>query len=277
MDLIEIDAASNRTIDDMRMLKEAAAVSPTSSAYKVYLIDEAHMLTKEACNAFLKLLEEPPAHAVFLLATTDPQKMIPTVLSRVQRFDFKKLTQQQIADKLVHITKAERITAVPEALAALAAASDGALRDAEVMLTKLVGHAGKESITIDTVQSVLGLVPVAWHADFLDYITARDRAGAIAFLHQIAEQGVDADQFAKGFLEYLRQILVTKIDANILDHAGLVMSDMQKQRLDQAAAGMDGTLLVSAIRAFTRARTDIRMASIPMLPLELAVLELAGL
>ncbi len=272
MDLIEIDAASNRTIEDMRALKETIGVSPTASAFKVYLIDEAHMITKDASNAFLKMLEEPPAHVIFLLATTEAHKLIPTILSRVQRFDFKKLTQQQIATKLTSIATIEKIAITEGALAALAAASDGALRDAEVMLTKLAGHGAR--VDEDLVQSVLGLVPTAWHAQFLTHITARDRGGALRFLHEVHGQGADMDQLAKGFLEYLRQIMIAKIDPTIIAQAQLAMADVQSKNLQSFATTLDGKLLVRMIQTFTHARSQLRTSPIPTLPLELAVIEL---
>lgn len=274
MDLIEIDAASNRTIDDMRALKETIGVAPTASQYKVYLIDEAHMITKEASNAFLKMLEEPPSHVVFVLATTEAAKIIPTVLSRVQRFDFKKLTQRQIVAKLETIVSAEGLQAAEGVLAALAAASDGALRDAEVMLTKLASHVQNGVIDEHTVQAVLGLVPLAWHSQFLAHLAAYDRAGAIRFLHQVQTQGADIDQFAKGFLEYLRQVMIAKIDKSILEQAHLAMADTHAAQLYHFAETMDGTLLVRMIQQFTQARVQLRVSPIAVLPLELAVIEL---
>ncbi|MCC6934191.1 MAG: DNA polymerase III subunit gamma/tau [Candidatus Yanofskybacteria bacterium] len=276
MDLIEIDAASNRTIDDMRELRENIGAAPTASKYKVYLIDEAHMITKEAFNAFLKTLEEPPAHVIFILATTDAAKIIPTVLSRVQRFDFKKPTQQQIVTKLATVAKQEKLKISDGALAAVAAAADGAFRDAEVMLTKLASHLGGSAIDEAIAQSVLGLVPLSWHPKFLTALAARDRAGALRFLHEIQAQGADADQFAKGFLEYLRRVMVAKIDMSILEQAGLAMADTQLAHVREFAANMEGAQLVKAIQAFTDARNRIRTAPIAFFPLELAALEVAA-
>ncbi|MEK7638381.1 MAG: DNA polymerase III subunit gamma/tau [Patescibacteria group bacterium] len=274
MDLIEIDAASYGKVEHMRELKETIGSAPTASQYKVYLIDEAHMITKDASNAFLKMLEEPPSHVVFILATTEASKIILTVLSRVQRFDFKKLTQQQIVSKLVSIAREEKLTATPGALAALAAASDGALRDAEVMLTKLASHTQGAAIDENAVQSVLGLVPLAWHGQLLTHLTANDRIGAMRFLHQVQTQGADMDLLAKGFLEYLRQVMIAKIDRGILDQAGLAMADTGTEQLHAFATTMDGAYLVRMIQAFTHARVQIRTSPIPSLPLELAVLEL---
>jgi DNA polymerase-3 subunit gamma/tau len=274
LDLVEIDAASNRSIDDIRTLKETVGVAPTMAAYKVYLMDEAHMLTKEASNALLKVLEEPPAHVVFILATTEAHKMISTVLSRVQRFDFKKLTQQQVAAKLSTIANAEKLTIEPAALATLAAASDGALRDAEVMLTKLASHSDSRTITAQAVQSLLGLVPVTWHAQFVALVAAGDRSRALAFLHSLVAQGTDPDQFTRGLLEYLRLVMLQKIDAGIVAGAGLVLAQAQQTELEQFAATMDGALLVRMMQTLTRARTELKGAAIASLPLELAVIEL---
>jgi DNA polymerase-3 subunit gamma/tau len=274
MDLVEIDAASNRGIDDVRELKEAAGTAPAAASHKVFIIDEVHMLSKDAFNALLKLLEEPPRHAVFLLATTEAHKLLPTVLSRLQRFDFKKLTQQQIAVKLGTIAKAEKVNLEPEAVAAIAAASDGALRDAEVMLAKLMGHSQGGAVTASLAQSVLGLVPLHWHAQLTDALTKGDRPGALRFLHDISERGADMDQFAKGFLEYLRRIMLSKIDPNILATAGLVMADAHVAQVQTFASTMEGAGLVRMIQVFTRARQELRGASIPALPLELAVIEL---
>jgi DNA polymerase-3 subunit gamma/tau len=271
LDVIEIDAASNRGIDDVRELKETAGTAPAALARKAFIIDEVHMLSKDAFNALLKLLEEPPAHAMFILATTEPHKVLPTVLSRVQRFDLKKLTQKEIVEKLTRIAKAEKLKAQPEALAMLAAASDGALRDAEVMLTKL---AGQGAVTAEAARSTLGLVPIAWHATLAGHLAARDRAGAMRFLHELAAQGVDMDQLAKGLLEYLRMVMVTKIEPGIVASAGLALAEAQATSLDEQAKTMDGKHLVQMIRSLTEARGRIRSSPIPSLPLELVVIEL---
>lgn len=274
MDLIEIDAASNRGIDDVRELKETAGTAPSALNHKIFIVDEVHMMSKDAFNALLKLLEEPPAHVVFILATTEPHKVLPTVLSRVQRFDFKKLTQRQIAEKLTRIAKAEKLKVSAEALAMVAAASDGAFRDAEVMLTKLASHAADATITDRTVRDVLGLVPASWHAKLAGLVAARDRAGGLRFIHELAEGGVDMDQLAKGFLEYLRMVLVMKIDKGIIASAGLALADTLTTALQEHAATMDGKHLVRMIQAFTEARSRIRTSPVPSLPLELAIVEL---
>ncbi|MBP6886316.1 MAG: DNA polymerase III subunit gamma/tau [Candidatus Pacebacteria bacterium] len=273
LDLIEIDAASNRSIDDMRELKETIGVAPTSSSYKVYLIDEAHMITKDASNAFLKMLEEPPAHVIFILATTEAHKLIPTILSRVQRFDFKRLTQGEITEKIRTIATAEKLDIDDDAVSAICAASDGALRDAEVMLTKLASSSSGK-IDAAAVQSILGLVPLSWHATFLEHLVSGDRRGALAFLATVSQQGADMDQLAKGLLEYLRHIMIAKIDPIIQQQAKLSMADMQAKKFDEFVSTMDGKLLVRMIQSFTNARNQLRTSPIASLPLELSVIEL---
>lgn len=272
LDLIEIDAASNRTIDDMRQLKETVGVAATGGKYKVYLVDEAHMITREAFNAFLKMLEEPPAHVVFILATTEAHKILPTVLSRVQRFDFKRLQPAEIITKLEYIAKKEKLATESEALAMLAGAADGALRDAEVMLTKMAAHDG--GITAQAVQAVLGLVPGTWHGALAGTLAAGDRVGALTLLSDIAGQGADMDQVTKGLLEYLRAVMIAKIDASLVSGGRLALAQPQMDQLTHLSQTMDGALLVRAIQAFTHARVQLKTSPVPLLPLELAVLEL---
>jgi DNA polymerase III gamma/tau subunit len=142
------------------------------------------------------------------------------------------------------------------------------------MLAKLAGHAVGGHIDEDAVQSVLGLVPVSWHATLLSFIVGRDRGGAVRFLHEAQSQGADMDSLTKGFLEYLRQVMIAKIDRTIIEGAGLALADTQARQLEQFAATMDGALLVRAIQTFTHARTQLRTSPIPTLPLELAVISL---
>src|SRR3989338_4160371 len=151
LDLIEIDAASNRGIDEIRNLKESAMVAAPGGGYKTFLIDEVHALTKDAFNALLKIIEEPPAHVVFVLATTEPHKILPTVLSRVQRFYFNRLTNKEIYDKLKAIAKEEGVNIEEDGLKAIASSSDGALRDAEVMLTKVVTTSQEKNISAEAI------------------------------------------------------------------------------------------------------------------------------
>lgn len=254
LDLIEIDAASNRGIDEIRNLKESAFVSAASGGRKVFLIDEVHMLTKDAFNALLKILEEPPSHVVFILATTEPHKILPTVLSRVQRFDFKRLTHKEISEKLNTIAKAEGIQIDQPAIQAIAASADGALRDAEVSLTKLRTIIPSGPISEAHVTHALGLIPSSYHPTFLASLLANEKQKALTLIHNVHESGLDLDHFAKDFLAYARQTLLTGFDS-------------PTGQKDQAK-------LISIITAFTNARGQLKNSPIPPLPLELAVIEL---
>lgn len=270
LDLLEIDAASNRGIDDVRGLKESAMVSAPGGGFKVFLIDEVHMLTKDAFNALLKIIEEPPSHIVFILATTEPQKILTTVLSRVQRFDFKRLTQKEIIQKLKSIAQSEGINVDEKGLMAIAASSDGALRDAEVSLMKVITSTADKNITADDVTDALGLVPISYHPEFLGYLNNNDQASAISFIHKINDGGVDLENFSKDFLDYLRKILIAKINPATLISIGENPSDPHISNFSQS---VEAQKLIKLINIFTAARSQIKNSPIPQLPLELAVME----
>ncbi len=275
LDLIEIDAASNRGIDEIRSVKESASVAALGGGYKVFLIDEVHMLTKDAFNALLKVLEEPPAHIIFILATTEAHKILPTVLSRVQRFDFKKLSHVQIAQKLADIARQEKIKIDDDALAALAAASDGALRDAEVAFTKVLAALPKgKNVTALVVQELLGLIPMHYYPELLGYLAAHDRARAIDFIQRITSAGVDLEHFGKEFLEYLRKVLVHRINPATLAAVGQELVGEHAKVLVGYAQQIEPKILVAIITAFTTARARIKDSPVPQLPFELAIIEI---
>ncbi len=272
LDLVEIDAASNRGIDEIRNLKESALVAAPGGKYKIFLIDEVHMLTKDAFNALLKLLEEPPAHVIFILATTEAHKILPTILSRVQRFDFKKLTPKEIAAKLKTIAKQEKINIDDESLLAIAKAADGALRDAEVSLTKIRTSVENDKINIDHVNSALGLIPAKYYPEFFSYLIASNQAEALSFISQIAGSGIDFDNFTKELLNYLRKMLIHKVSPATLASFG----DTPEKESINLAMQVENPKLVKMINLFTLARNEIKNSPIPQLPLELAVLELTS-
>lgn len=275
LDLIEIDAASNRGIEEIRNLKESAQVAATSGGYKVFVIDEVHMLTKDAFNALLKILEEPPSHVVFMLATTEPHKVLPTVLSRVQRFDLKRLTPSQIFFKLKSVSKAEKINIEDEALKMIATSADGALRDAEVSLAKVCSLHGEENITAGLITESLGLIPSNYHPEFFGYLVSGDKSAAINFIQKTHDSGVDLENFAKDFLEYSRKILMAKINPAVLVSVGEeTPPSIGGQTIDGAfTAELDSKRFIRLIQLFTNARNEMKTSPIPQLPLELAVLE----
>lgn len=257
LDLVEIDAASNRGIDEIRELREGVKFSPTKSKYRVFIIDEAHQLTKEAANALLKTLEEPPPHAIFILATTEIHKMIPTIISRCQRFDFRKLTASEIVKQLEKISQSEGVKTEKTALELIAANSQGALRDAIGMLDQAITFctaAGDQEITAQEVMEVLGLVDTEVISQFVEYLKQRNAKGAVNYLNEIYEKGTDLEVFAKALVNHLRDILVATIT-------------------EAASSGFTSEELQKTIRVFLQAQNQIKYSPVAQLPLELAIVE----
>ncbi|MDD3735381.1 MAG: DNA polymerase III subunit gamma/tau, partial [Candidatus Pacebacteria bacterium] len=203
IDLIEIDAASNRGIEEIRNLRESAKIVPTMSKYKVYILDEAHQLTNEASNALLKILEEPPSHVIFILCTTEFSKMLPTIASRCQKFNFKKLNINQIEQKLKKDAESEKIKIEDEALNIIARASGGSIRDAESLLDKVITLQDK-IITKEEVEEILGFVETKIISELIDAILLKDQKKCFAILESNLEQNIDTGQFTKSIIEYLR-------------------------------------------------------------------------
>jgi len=229
LDLIEIDAASNRGIDEIRELRERIAFAPGECRYKVYVIDEVHMLTKEAFNALLKTLEEPPPHAIFVLATTEPHRIPPTVLSRCQRFDFRRVSLQHLKQKLELICAKEGIRAEPAALEAIARYALGSFRDAESLLDQLVSY-GAEQITLDAVRQVLGAAPQEVISGIVTALAARDAGAGLKLINEALDSGVDPRQLTREVLEYLRGLLLLKSDgASLLSVAPEALEEMTMQ------------------------------------------------
>lgn len=273
VDLIEIDAASNRGIDEIREIRESTRFASMHQRHKIYIIDEVHMLTKEAFNALLKTLEEPPAKVIFVLATTEAHKVPATILSRVQRFDFKKLTTKQIARKLTNIASAEKIQITPETLALLAMQSEGSLRDAESALTKLVSYYGNK-IDETGLREVLGIVPVGVTAEFVGYLLNKQTAEATTLVNRMHESGVDLDNFTKGALEYIRRILVAKANPVVLASFTEELGDSSAQQIATLAAQVDSRVVLHLTTALLRAQQELKTSPIPQLPLEMAIMEL---
>ena len=203
LDIIEIDAASNRRIDEIRDLRDKVHIAPTSAKYKVYIIDEVHMLTKEAFNALLKTLEEPPAHVVFILATTEVNKLPETIISRTQRYSFKPIDQDKVVGHLRHIADEEKITISDEALALIAQHGEGAFRDS-ISLLDQVRNTGQK-VELSDVQAVLGIAPAELINDMLASLTSHDSLGVVKGLKQMHDQGYDPSQIAKQLCGKLRE------------------------------------------------------------------------
>lgn len=210
LDIIEIDAASNRRIDEIRDLRDKVHITPTSARYKVYIIDEVHMLTKEAFNALLKTLEEPPAHAIFILATTEAHKLPETIISRTQRFAFKPVEKQKVIDHLRHIAQQEKITISDEALDLIAAHGEGSFRDSISLLDQIRNTKG--SVDIKDVEAMLGIAPAKLISDILDAVSVHDSVKVTKNLRLIYEQGLEPSQIARQLGASLRQTVINKTD-----------------------------------------------------------------
>src|SRR3989344_5911020 len=273
LDLIEIDAASNRGIDEIRALREGTRFSSMAGKYKVYVIDECHQLTKEASNALLKTLEEPPAKILFILATTEPHKVLPTIVSRVQKFDFKKLTTDQIVFKLQRVASEEKIKIVKDHLRLIARQAEGSLRDAESNLAKLIAFRGQE-IDEEAIKEVLGIIPFNFYHDFFHLVHNQKRTEALNLVSQIYESGLDLENFTKGLLDYARRILVARANPSDLNAFSVELGEDSAQKISGLAKEIDGKGILKLISALMRAQQDLKISPIPQLPLEIAITEL---
>jgi len=272
MDLIEIDAASNTGVDDIRELKEGIRFSPAKAKYKVFIIDEFHMLSKSAFNALLKTLEEPPEHAIFVLATTEIEKVPATVLSRVQRFDFRKLSVKEIEAKLAGIAKKEGIRATGEALHIIAENASGSLRDSESMFSQVISYAGSE-VTAEQVEDILGLVPVVLVSKFAGLLVEKNLKESLLFLRRLEGDGYHLHQFVKTLLEYVRQITLTKVDPAILEISGEEFTKEEKDIIVGQALKVELPWLQQLLASLLEAEGRMKYSEFPILPLELAVIE----
>ena len=271
LDLTEIDAASNRGIDEIRDLRESVRFGPTHSKFKVYIIDEVHQLTDAAFNALLKTLEEPPSHAIFILASTEPQKIPDTISSRTQQFNFRNLTQSQVLEKLDKVAKAEKLNIDEDALRILALSGHGSLRDAESNLAKLISF-GNKKITLAEAQDVLGFIPLKAFYDFIGLFILNKKEKAVDFINNLYEEGVDLDEFSKSFIDYLRKLLISNLNpATFVSFAGY--NQEETRLVSSQAKVLTKDQIVRLVKIFMRAREEMRISPIQQLPLELAVIE----
>ena len=209
MDVVEMDAASNRGIDDIRELRETVIYPPAQVRYKVYIIDEAHMITKEAFNALLKIMEEPPSHLIFILATTEPERIPATILSRVQRYEFKRIEPEVIAKRLAMVAEEQQLRITPEALQALALAANGALRDALSLLDQVMAM-GETTITEEVVDRVLGTAGWVSLEELTRDVLADRLTAAMAYAHHLLEEGKEAGTLISEWMQYFQQLLLVK-------------------------------------------------------------------
>jgi DNA polymerase-3 subunit gamma/tau len=274
IDLIEIDAASNRGVDEIRELREGIRFRPVKSKHKVFIIDESHQLTKEAANALLKTLEEPPSHAIFILATTEVHKMIPTIVSRCQRFDFRKLTLAEIISTLETIVKKEGAKVEKPALELIALNSGGALRDALGLLDQVLTFSGKkEIIKAEDIKELLGMVDTKIVSDFFDILCQKKTGEAIEYLNKLLEKGKDVQELARAIVNYLRQGLMLKIGPELQNPVMVGLTSDERAKLLLQVANFEEANLRRILKLFMEAENKTKYSSIPQLPLELAIVE----
>lgn len=211
LDVLEIDGASNRGIDEIRALRENVKFAPVSSRYKIYIIDEAHQITHDAFNALLKTLEEPPRHVIFMLATTQPEKIPPTILSRCQRFSFKLIPQKKIFDRLNYIVGKEKLKIEEEALNLIAYRGEGSLRDAQSLLDQVISYAGNKKIDLQETNFILGVLPFERLVEFSDLIAEHKGKEILSLIDEITESGYNLHQFIKDLRQHFRNMLLIKV------------------------------------------------------------------
>jgi DNA polymerase III subunit gamma/tau len=272
MDVIEMDAASNRSVDDVRDLRERVAYAPAAGHWKVYILDEAHMLTKEAWNAFLKTLEEPPPNTVFVLATTESHKVMATIADRCQRFDFQRPTLEQISEVVRRVADSEGIEVDGPAVAMLARSATGSFRDALATLDQLVAFGG-EKVELDAVLELLGAANADLLFESIDAIAAEDPKAALETVEKLSQSGRDPSQFARDLLAHLRHLIVIQTTGEIPD--GFVVTASDPDRL-RAQAGAVGTAsLVRSVDELAASLAAMREGDDARMAVELALLKAA--
>lgn len=274
VDVIEIDGASNRGIDDIRQLRSNVAIRPSRSRYKIYIIDEVHMLTGESFNALLKTLEEPPEHVKFMFCTTNPEKLPITVLSRCQRFDFSPVATDAIQKKLSEIAKSEGFAAEPEALQVLARRAAGSMRDSQSLLEQLLSVC-EGTITVEDVHRMLGTARSARLAEMMQQLAARDAAGALASIDLAMREGVDVGQFAEQLLGYMRDMLTATVGGSpdIMLHS----SGEEYSLLVENGRRLGAETLLAMLQILDHALVRMRASVHPRVLLEVAVVRICQL
>ena len=272
LDVIEMDAASNRSVDDIRELRDRVGLAPAAGRWKVYILDEAHMLTKEAWNAFLKTLEEPPPNTVFVLATTEPQKVMATIVDRCQRFDFQRPSLDQLSEVIRRVSAAEKIQIDDGAVALISRSASGSFRDALGTLDQLVAFGG-EAVTTEEVVELLGAADADVLFEITDALANGDAKAALEAVERLARSGRDPGQFARDLIAHLRQLLVARATGEVPDSFTVTVA--QPERLAAQAEGIDDAKLVGAIDALSSAVAAMREGDDPRLTLEVALLKVA--
>ncbi|MFT5859394.1 MAG: DNA polymerase-3 subunit gamma/tau [Flavobacteriaceae bacterium] len=273
LNVYELDAASNNSVDDIRDLINQVRIAPQIGDHKVYIIDEVHMLSTSAFNAFLKTLEEPPKHAIFILATTEKHKIIPTILSRCQIFDFNRIKVKDIASHLASIAEKENITAEPEALHTIAQKADGALRDALSIFDQIVTFSGS-SVTYNDVLTNLNILDYDYYFRIAESTQKADIPGALLLLNDIIEKGFDPHNFVVGLADHYRDLLVCKdVRTAIL----LEVSESVQERYLEQSKLIEGDYLLRALGVLSKTDVEYKVSKNQRLLVEMALMQLCSI
>lgn len=276
LDLLEIDAASNRRIDDIREIKEHIPYGPSQSKYKVVIVDEVHMLTTEAFNALLKTLEEPPTHVIFILCTTEIHKLPETIISRCQRFDFKRLNSETLFTRLQELAKKEGVKVDKTVLGQIVELANGSSRDAEGYLGKLIAL-GESNIGATEASIVLPHSDLARTLDFLSYLIKSETASAVELINTFLDEGGDIAYFYRQVLDLLRKMLLIKLGGKLATEAGFDLLPEWHAKLVDLSSQVTQNRLQSMIERWLAADSSWRSSDLWQLPLELAAIEISSL
>ena len=270
-DLYEIDAASNRGIDDVRALREAVNTLPFESRFKVYIIDEAHMLTKEAFNALLKTLEEPPAHVIFVLATTEIDKLPQTIISRCQTFTFKKPSIKVLKDLIAKVAKKEGFALENASAELIALLGDGSFRDAQGILQKIISTSPDKKVSVEEVLIVTGAPRSELVRDFISAVDAKDISKAFSALKRTLEANVEMKVFLKLILQKMRLVLLLRYAPELAQAIKEEVGEDEHSFLNNLALRKDGNISASILSVFLGAYNDVGRSFMPELPIEIAL------
>jgi len=270
-DVIEIDGASNTGVEDIRDLQRELMYSTSNSLFKIYIIDEVHMLSKNAFNALLKTLEEPPENVIFIFATTEPHKVLPTIISRCQRFDFKRIPIPAIVKMIKSISQDENIKIADNAMFMIAKKADGSMRDALSLLDQILALGNRE-VSEKDVMEIFGIVDQDIYRNIVTSICERQPANMVNILHNILEKGNDIQEFINGLMDYLRNILFTKLEIDIPE-----FSADAKNTLKELALNFSENELLYLISLLIKTKTDLKMSNNPILVAEMSFIKLSKL
>jgi DNA polymerase-3 subunit gamma/tau len=270
LNVVEIDAASNNSVDDIRDLRERVRIPPQNGRYKIYIIDEVHMLSKSAFNALLKTLEEPPDHVIFIFATTEPHKVLPTILSRVQRFDFKRISVDQIVERLANVAEDEGINIDEESLHVIAKKADGALRDALGLMDQAIAFCGN-NIQHDELLRALNVVSTERMFEFMDAVEAQDASHGLELINDLLQEGYDIQEYLVGLTEHLRNLYVAKSSDQM--HLVEVSPDTKKRYRESSKVFTEDDLM-RMLHIVSEAQYKIKEAHQPKIQFEITLLKL---